>query len=104
MASIIKRKNKYSVVYYYEDKGGEKRQKWETWGTYNEAQKRKAEIEYKQSNGTFVPPTEITVRDFLYDFVNLYGEKKWGISTYDSNIGLINNYINPTIGDVPIQT
>lgn len=104
MASIIKRKNKYSVVYYYEDERGEKRQKWETWGTYNEALKRKAEIEYKQSNGTFIPPNEITVRDFLYDFVCLYGEKKWGISTYDSNIGLIDNYINPTIGDVPIQT
>lgn len=78
MASIIKRKNKYSVVYYYEDERGEKRQKWETWGTYNEALKRKAEIEYKQSNGTFIPPNEITVRDFLYDFRMLVWREKMG--------------------------
>ncbi len=30
MATIIKRKKKYSVVYYYEDEKGEKRQKWQT--------------------------------------------------------------------------
>lgn len=33
MASIIKRKSKYSVIYSYDDENGEKRQKWETWGT-----------------------------------------------------------------------
>ena len=30
MASIVKRKSKYSVVYTYKDDKGEKRQKWET--------------------------------------------------------------------------
>ena len=29
MASIVKRKNKYSVVYSYTDENGNKRQKWE---------------------------------------------------------------------------
>lgn len=33
----------------------------------------------------------------------LYGEKKWSMSTYDGNTGLIANYINPLIGDVPMQ-
>lgn len=33
----------------------------------------------------------------------LYGEKKWSLSTYDGNTGLIANYINPLIGDVPIR-
>lgn len=37
MASIIKRKSKYSVVYYYIDEEGVKRQKWETCQDYNEA-------------------------------------------------------------------
>lgn len=55
MASIIKRKSKYSVIYSYDDENGEKRQKWETWGTLADAKKRKAEIEYKQSTHTFVP-------------------------------------------------
>ena len=30
MASIVKRKNKFSVVYTYTDDKGDKRQKWES--------------------------------------------------------------------------
>ena len=48
MASIKKRRGKYSVVYYYIDENGQKRQKWETYLTEKEAKQRKAEIEYKQ--------------------------------------------------------
>lgn len=47
MASIIKRKSKYSVVYDFYDDNGERHQKWETWGSFGEAKKRKAEIEHK---------------------------------------------------------
>lgn len=45
MAAIIKRKKSYSVIYNYIDENGEKKQKWETWQTHQEALKRKAEIE-----------------------------------------------------------
>lgn len=103
MASIIKRKNKYSVVYYYEDERGEKRQKWETCQDYADAKKRKAEIESQQTTGTFIPPQELTVREFLHDFVKIYGTAHWALSTYESNCSLIANYINPVIGDTPIQ-
>lgn len=103
MATIIKRKKNYSVVYYYETPEGEKKQKWETFTSYKDANRRKIEVENQQENGTFIAPTSQTVEDFLYDFVTLYGEKNWGLSTYDSNLGLISNYINPIIGSVPIQ-
>ena len=39
MASIVKRKKKYSVVYTYTDENGNKRQKWETFETNAEAKK-----------------------------------------------------------------
>lgn len=39
----------------------------------------------------------------MYDFVSLYGEKKWGVSMYDSSCALISNYINPIIGDLVVQ-
>ena len=39
MASIVKRKKKYSVVYTYTDENGNKRQKWETFDT--EAERRR---------------------------------------------------------------
>ena len=103
MASIIKRKKNYSVVYNYVDENGETKQKWETWHTHKEALKRKAEIENQQHTGTFLPPSNQTVTEFLYDFVSLYGEKKWGVSMYDSQTALIANYINPIIGDMEVQ-
>ena len=80
MASIIKRKKNYSVVYNYVDENGETKQKWETWHTHKEVLKRKAEIENQQHTGTFLPPSNQTITEFLYDFVSLYGEKKWGVS------------------------
>lgn len=46
MASIVKRKKKYSVVYTYTDENGNKRQKWETFETNAEAKKRKLQVEY----------------------------------------------------------
>ena len=103
MASIIKRKKNYSVVYNYVDENGETKQKWETWHTHKEALKRKAEIENQQHTGTFLPPSNQTITEFLYDFVSLYGEKKWGVSMYDGQTALIANYINPITGDMEVQ-
>jgi len=104
MASIIKRKKNYSVIYNYLDENGETKQKRETWPTHKEALRRKAEIENQVHTGTFLPPTKQTVSEFMRDFVTLYGEKKWSVSMYDSSCALIANYINPIIGDVEIQT
>ena len=103
MASIIKRKKSYSVVYSYTDENGEAKQKWETWNTHKEALKRKAEIENLQNTGTFITPSNQKLSEFLYDFVCTYGEKKWGVSMYSSQTSLIANYINPIIGDMEVQ-
>lgn len=103
MASIVKRKNTYSVVYNYINEHGESKQKWEKCTNYKEAQKLKAEIEHQQMTGTFIAPVKQTVEEFLNDFVALYGEKKWGVSSYDNNCALIVNYINPVIGKLEIQ-
>lgn len=74
-----------------------------TFITKKEALKRKAAVENEINNGTFIPPSELTVKDFLRDFVELYGTKRWGLSVYASNNGLISNYINPLIGDEIVQ-
>ena len=103
MASIIKRKKAYSVVYSYTDERGETKQKWETCYSHKEALKRKAEIENQQFNGTFLPPNKTTVSSFLDDFVRTYGVNKWGVSMYDSNTAIIANYINPIIGEMEVQ-
>jgi integrase len=104
MATIIKRKKNYSVIYNYTDENGESRQKWETCYTHKEALRRKAEIENKQLTGTLLTPSNQTVSEFLRDFVSLYGEVKWGVSMYDSQTALIANYIDPIIGDMEVQS
>jgi integrase len=104
MATIIKRKKAYSVVYNFTDEEGKTSQKWETCHTYKDALKRKAEVENELISGTYVPPTSQTVSEFLHDFVTIYGEKKWGVSMYDASCALIANYINPVIGDLKIQS
>ena len=103
MASIKRRRGKYHVVYYYFNECGEKKQKWESFNTEAEAKHRKAEIEYKQGNRTFISPNKTTVSAFLDDFVSLYGVKKWSPSTYEANTGLIRNYIAPLLGNVLMQ-
>lgn len=60
-------------------------------------------MEYRQDTGTFVSPSKQTVAEFLDDFVRLYGEKRWGLSVYTSNTGLIRNYILPVLGNMPLQ-
>ena len=100
MASIIKRKKAYSVVYSYTDERGETKQKWETCYSHKEALKRKAEIENQQFNGTFLPPNKTIVSSFLEDFVRTYGMNKWGVSMYDTNTAIIANYINPLCNEL----
>ncbi len=103
MASIIKRKNRYSVVYNYKDEKGNQKQKWETFNSNAEAKKRKAEIEYEQQNGTFIVPTATTVTDLLEEYCSVYGVNNWALSTYNSKKGLMYNYIIPLIGDIKLD-
>lgn len=103
MASIIKRNNRFYVVYKYNNEKGERKQKWETYKTMTEARTRQKEIEYRESIGTFVVPQCHTLKELLTEYVALYGKQKWTLSTYDSNNGIINNYILPFIGELKLQ-
>lgn len=104
MATIVKRGKKYSVVYYYTDENGEQQQKWEPpVSSKKEAQRRKNEIEHELDTGTFIPPARVKVGEFLNDFVEMYGTKRWGLSVYASNTALIENYINPLLADHLVQ-
>jgi len=102
MASIVKRKKKYSVVYSYTDEKGVEHKKWETFDSNAEAKRRKAEIESAKHNGTFSAPSAKTVRELLADYMSIYGVNTWAMSTYESRKGLTSNYINPIIGDVKL--
>ena len=62
MASIIKRKKAYSVVYNYTDENGNTKQKWETWHTHKEALKRKRRLKTSKTTVRFFLRT---IRSYL---------------------------------------
>lgn len=103
MASIQKRKGKFNVVYYYNDSDGNRKQRWESFTSFREAAERKLEIESKQKKKEFVPPSNITMKEFMDQFVEMYGTSKWGAATFRANEGLIRNYINPLLGNIKVQ-
>lgn len=120
MATIIQRKKKFAVIYYYRDGENQRQQKWETYETKTEAKSRKGFIEfYQQEHGLVLVPLaaqfaaeivhakeglksreeDILLKDFLDIYVSIYGTSKWSESTYSGKVGAINNYIKPIIGD-----
>ncbi len=104
MASIHERNGKYNVHYRLPiDENGIRKQVSETFYSLKEAERRKIEIEAQQIKGELIPPQSTTVKDFLHDFVETYGKKRWGVSQYDSQTSLIDNYINPLIGKYKVQ-
>jgi integrase len=103
MASIVKRGKTYAIV-YSEGEGEEKKQVWESGLNYNSAKARKAQLEYEFSQNTHLERNEITVCAFLHEFIEKYGEKKWVASTYDSNVGLLENYVYPYLGDTKLRS
>lgn len=102
MAFIRKREKSFSVVYRVKDADGIEHQKSERYDTLKDAEKRKKEIDYKQSLGAFVVPKCTKVKDLVNEYIRIYGHNEWGVTTYDGNVSLINNYIIPTIGDVQL--
>ena len=103
MASLVQRGNRYCVVYQYTNENGERKQKWETYKTASEAKRRKKEIEYKEEIGTFTVPKCKSLDDLLKEYVALYGKATWAMSTYSSNVGLIDHYISPIIGHMKLN-
>ena len=103
MATIKKRNNKYCVIYNYVTPDGQKKQKWETYNTKEEAKKRKTEIEYKSNLGPFVVPDCKTLKELMEEYIAVYGKDKWALSTYESNVTKINTYIIPLIGDTKLR-
>ena len=59
MASLVQRGKRYCVVYTYENDAGEKKQKWETFATKEDALRRKTEVEYcKSMDSIIIPPCD----------------------------------------------
>lgn len=103
MASIVKRNKSYSVVYRVTAANGEQKQKWETFRSKDDAVRRKEAIEASGSYVGVIPKVS-TIKDLLDEYVKLYGQTAWGLTTYESRRALINKYIIPHIGSVALSS
>lgn len=103
MASIVQRNKSFSVVYtIYE--GDKKKQKWETYHSYEAALRRKEQLDVIQLHEKErAQYREGTLAQFLKEYVELYGRIHWACSTYTSNEGLIRNYIVPFMGSMRLS-
>lgn len=103
MASIVKRGNSYSVV-YMTTVCGQRKQKWETYHSSEEAERRKRTLDmYDQSKRKKEDHQIETVAQLMEKYVALYGVSKWSVSTFQSNSGLIQNYILPLFGNIRLK-
>lgn len=78
MASIIKRGKSFSVV-YTTTINGQRKQKWETYYSLAEAEKRKELLELCTNTRAEVH-RQPTVESLLNQYVELYGERHWSPS------------------------
>ncbi len=102
MASIIKRGKTYALVYYEGEKSN-RHQVWESGLSYSAAKARKAQLEYEMAQNIHIDHNDLSVSEFLFEFVEKYVEKKWTASTYTGNVGLLENYVHPFLGDKKLR-
>ena len=84
MAAIKQRKTKYSVIYWYVNEQGERKQKWDTVDTIGEAKSRKVFVEfYQEKYGQAIVPNEETYFQRVADEKAKTG-KEGGTDKHDS--------------------
>lgn len=103
MATILQKNDRFYVIYSYRDNEGKRKQKWETFKDMGAAKNRQREVEYKEQAGNFVVPQCKKLEELLQEYIELYGKTRWALSTYETNISLIKNYIVPKIGNTRIS-
>ena len=82
MAAIKQRKTKYSVIYWYVNEQGERKQKWDTVDTIGEAKSRKVFVEfYQEKYGQAIVPNEETYFQRVADERQKRGKKAEPMST-----------------------
>ena len=84
--------------------GKDRHQVWDSGLSYTAAKALKAKLEHKGVVKVKAKGDDMTVSEFLYEFVEKYGAKRWVASTYDGNVGLLENYVHPYLGDKKLKS
>lgn len=103
MAIITKRRKAFTVIYQRVDENGVSKAIYETYYDYHSALARKNEVENTNNFDEMNIDLNTTIKDFLVQYVAKIGIHQWSNSRYESNNGLINNYISKVIGKKKIK-
>ena len=103
--SIIKRGKKYSIVIYLgRDGTGKKKQKWYSgFDTKKIAEKELGRILGEMSSGLYIAPQNVTIEEYLSDWLESYVKRNLKETTYSGYKNYITKHINPRIGHVYLQ-
>ncbi len=100
MASIVKRGKSFSVVYTYHEEG-KRKQRWETYHSYEAAVRRKEQVELIRTAGKQrAHNQDKCLAEFLEEYVALYGRVHWSCSTYTTRQALMQKHILPLCGSM----
>lgn len=103
MAVIItKRRKAYNVIYTVENEDGEVDKKFETFYDYEQALKRKKQIEKGNTDQLSLKKTTLFI-DFLNQYASIVIFNECSISKYEYTCSLMNNYLSKVIHDKKIK-
>ena len=75
----------------------------ETYYDYSSALVRKREIENEGVHITMNIKPNTTILNFLVQYATKIGRNQWSSSRYESNMGVLNNYISQVVGNTKIK-
>jgi len=107
MATIINKNGRYSVVFYYTNEFGVRKQKWKSFKLKKDAIVYKKLIETDNNSETNKKTNKNshnkTVAEYLYEWIDVYSKSNWQFSQYMSVQLLMKNHIIPNIGKLELQ-
>jgi len=103
--SIVKRGKKYSIVIYLgRGEDGKKKQKWYSgFNTKKEAETELGKILGEISSGTYIPPKNLTVKQYMDNWLETYALPNLKTTTYTTYEMNVRRHINPYLGKTELQ-
>jgi integrase len=93
----------FTLTIGMDDKGKRLQKRYGKFKTKKEAEKACNEMIYQIEHGTFVDPKDMTLGEYLLEWLNNYCKQKLTPSTFDGYKSNIEKHIIPAIGKIPLQ-
>lgn len=100
MASIVKRKNTYSVGYANTEPTEDNKIIWETYYEYDQALNRKKELDEGLAPNILEVTLDTKIKDYIIKYCNIFGIHAWSISSYQNSISITHNYLSPIFKNI----